>query len=563
MVTQDDQLVTDLILLEPQGSQDIQWSSGSVLRFVSSGTDRISEFNGFLLRSQADYLCIWSGRVPLPDPQQLTALEKQGLDLAHCGLSLGAGAWFPDLCYLGTSWDKLNAPAGIPSPSWRMTFDACMIRTRLLVEGGGLDPAFESLTGAALEFGYRCYRLGGLVEHRPELMTTAGIAIRPEAPTLHDLYLFILRHYGFDWAKYVLLRRTLHSLNWRRERRAWHQAMASYTAHPPAWSMQNPVWYQGECRGREVLSGARVSVIIPTLGRYDYLEGALESLRTQSLKPAEVIIVDQNDPDQRRPDLYLRYQDLNIQVSWQEERGQSLARNTALSQVNQEYVFFFDDDSIAFPDLIENHLKFVLAGSYDASTGISMPPPPTDYQLPVDFRFPQFAHTFDTGNCLLPARLARQVGGFDRNYDFGPGTDADFGTRLYLSGHRILHNPYARRYHYKAASGGLRAHGAHKRNTDAGLLSPFPPVTQCYYLKRYMNPRQTREAVWIAYLTSKVDRNLRRDGLSILKRIRLLSLLIIRVVLLPLKYTISSKKASQMLAHGARLPLLDPRSDKE
>src|SRR5207249_3985373 len=152
----------------------------------------------------------------------------------------------------------------------------------------------------------------------------------------------------------------------------------------------------------------------------------------------------------RQPESYLGYDDLNLRIIWQDEQGQSLARNTGLAAATSPYVFLLDDDSVAYDDLIEAHLRYVVNGRFQISTGVAYPPPPNEYQLPARFRYPRVAQTFDTGNSLLSLVTAKQLGGLDRNYDYGPGTDLDFGTRLYLVGQRIVHNPEAVRIHFKA-----------------------------------------------------------------------------------------------------------------
>jgi hypothetical protein len=213
----------------------------------------------------------------------------------------------------------------------------------------------------------------------------------------------------------------------------------------------------------------------------------------------------------------------------------------------------FDDDSIAYPDLLERHLAQVYSGKYDVSTGVALPPPPTSYRLPKEFRAPRLSQTLDTGNSLMPMELIRRIGGLDRNFDFGPGADADLGTRLYLAGYRIFHNPDAIRLHFKAP-GGLRVHGAYKYNTDPGLLQPFPPITQSYYALRYLTPRQRRETVLLDLLFNKFPKHMRRfDEVSPFHLLTRLFAFLISVVFLPLKQRRSLSQASKLLRQGIRL----------
>jgi hypothetical protein len=191
----------------------------------------------------------------------------------------------------------------------------------------------------------------------------------------------------------------------------------------------------------------------------------------------------------------------------------------------------------------------LLGGRFEVSSGVVFPPPPTDYQLPVQNRYPRLSQMFSTGNAMLPLDLARRLGGFDGNYDFGPGADTDFGTRLYLAGKRIAHNPAATMIHFKAPMGGLRVHGAVKYNTDAGWLAPFPPVTQSYYGLRYLTARQQRERVLLQFVTSKFPIEMWRSG-PWRQRLGALVVFAIGFALLPIKSARSARAAQRALARG-------------
>jgi hypothetical protein len=187
---------------------------------------------------------------------------------------------------------------------------------------------------------------------------------------------------------------------------------------------------------------------------------------------------------------------------------------------------------------------------FSVSTGISLPPEDEKYELPLTFRHPRVSQTFDTGNSFLRVEVARALGGLDRNYDFGPATDMDFGTRLYRSGARIAHNPDAARIHFKAPMGGLRVHGSRKYNTDSELLAPFPPVTLSYYALRYLNRKQRRERLLLGFATSKIPPELRRGNAS--QKARAFGTLLAMLTLLPIKAANSNKQARRLLARGVQ-----------
>ena len=163
----------------------------------------------------------------------------------------------------------------------------------------------------------------------------------------------------------------------------------------------------------------------------------------------------------------------------------------------------------------------------------------------------------------MPLALARETGGLDRNYDFGPGTDLDFGTRLYLSGVRILHNPKATRIHFKAPIGGLRAHGVHKYNTDTGIFDPFPPITQSYYGLRYLSRLQQRERLLVQFATSKFPRGMRAEDFRKVRNLGKAVRIGFGLLLLPFKWSRSLKGARAMLKEGSRLGVFESAQPNE
>ncbi|MEM1582876.1 MAG: glycosyltransferase family 2 protein [Candidatus Bathyarchaeia archaeon] len=101
---------------------------------------------------------------------------------------------------------------------------------------------------------------------------------------------------------------------------------------------------------------SNISVIISTYSkeRLHHLLDCIDSLKKQSLSPAEVILV--LDPD---PDLVEFYERKlsGIRVVVSQERGLSNARNTGVKNANGDIVTFIDDDAIADEKWLENLAK--------------------------------------------------------------------------------------------------------------------------------------------------------------------------------------------------------------
>jgi glycosyltransferase involved in cell wall biosynthesis/wyosine [tRNA(Phe)-imidazoG37] synthetase (radical SAM superfamily) len=102
-----------------------------------------------------------------------------------------------------------------------------------------------------------------------------------------------------------------------------------------------------------------LSVIICTFNRVHYLEMVFESLLRQTLDTGnyELIVINDGSSDDTE-DVVAKYQKrLPISYYYQENSGLAVAKNHGIENAKGDIVFFFDDDDIAAPSLLEEHLK--------------------------------------------------------------------------------------------------------------------------------------------------------------------------------------------------------------
>lgn len=96
-----------------------------------------------------------------------------------------------------------------------------------------------------------------------------------------------------------------------------------------------------------------VSVVIPTRNRLAYLREAVSSVRKQTLRPVEVVVVDDVSDDGTRRWLTESRDEVLRAVLLDEHGERSVARNRGLSEAAGRYVLFLDDDDLLTPDALE------------------------------------------------------------------------------------------------------------------------------------------------------------------------------------------------------------------
>jgi glycosyltransferase involved in cell wall biosynthesis len=104
-----------------------------------------------------------------------------------------------------------------------------------------------------------------------------------------------------------------------------------------------------------------VSVILPTYGRPEYFEEAVESVCRQTYSAVELVVVDDCSPEPVAPmldDIDTTGIDVTL-IRHEENRGACAARNTGIDEATGEYVAFIDDDDIWLETKLERQLEAI------------------------------------------------------------------------------------------------------------------------------------------------------------------------------------------------------------
>lgn len=97
-----------------------------------------------------------------------------------------------------------------------------------------------------------------------------------------------------------------------------------------------------------------VSVVLPIYNVEKYLDRCLNSVVNQTYQNLEIILVDDQSPD-NCPQLCEQWaqKDSRIKVVHKENAGLGMARNTGIENATGEYICFFDSDDYIEPDTVE------------------------------------------------------------------------------------------------------------------------------------------------------------------------------------------------------------------
>ncbi|HDS03328.1 MAG TPA: glycosyltransferase family 2 protein [Firmicutes bacterium] len=109
--------------------------------------------------------------------------------------------------------------------------------------------------------------------------------------------------------------------------------------------------------------GGLVSVIIPTYQRADKLKRALDSVNAQTYRNIEIIVVDDNNPEnsyRKKTELFMKKYVSALPLKYVKmlaNAGGAMARNSGIKEASGAYITFLDDDDEYLPEKIEKQVE--------------------------------------------------------------------------------------------------------------------------------------------------------------------------------------------------------------
>lgn len=106
----------------------------------------------------------------------------------------------------------------------------------------------------------------------------------------------------------------------------------------------------------------RVTIILATYNRLDFLPRSIDSFLNQTYKKAELLIVDDGSADDTF-NLVRNYMDTNEHIRYMRHtnRKLSLTKNAGITAAAGEYIGFLDSDDEYKPDFLEKRMEYMSA----------------------------------------------------------------------------------------------------------------------------------------------------------------------------------------------------------
>lgn len=364
-------------------------------------------------------------------------------------------------------------------PTWQMSSLVGIMHTEVLVKLGNAIPFdkdfdyyLSSLAKVVMPLGLLCYSEPKLLKQQPEIEL-------PKA-TIFTLFRFVKQHYKTRWVFLLLLNLFLYE-----QKISVLPFLFSFFYKNRSKSTINLDTIDVQS-SKKVIDKATIDVIIPTIGRKEYLYDVLKDFSAQTLLPNKIIIVEQNPVEGSASDL-----DYLITEIWPfailhifiHQAGACNARNLALKEIESEWVFFADDDIRIASDFLQIVLEKTINFGAKA-VSISCLQKGQEQKLKNIFQW----GTFGSGCSIVFSESLKECT-FNMGYEFGFGEDVDFGMQLRNQGCDILYLPDPEILHLKAPIGGFRTKPILQWQNE--IIQPKPSPT----IMLYQMLHNTREQI--------------------------------------------------------------------
>ena len=229
-------------------------------------------------------------------------------------------------------------------------------------------------------------------------------------------------------------------------------------------------------RGQLIYANIAASVIVPTRNRAPFIERFVPSLASQNLPyPYEVIIANNGSTDATAAvALALSERWPQVRMITELSPGAARARHAGALAAQSPLLIFVDDDMLAEPHLVAEHLRMHLETPGGVVLGRMLSAPghhPFERMMAYVYDGPMSALTYRTpspfdywsGNVSISRELYLSLGGYSEALaELRCGEDMLFGARLSAAGIPIRFAPGATVHHHFVERFGARLNRSYR-----------------------------------------------------------------------------------------------------
>ncbi|WP_428231293.1 glycosyltransferase family 2 protein [Flavobacterium sp.] len=357
-------------------------------------------------------------------------------------------------------------------PTWQMSSCAGGIYASVLLDVKNLIPAkgnFEyflhSIAKLAMENGLFCYS-------EPLLLNGDFDKVQIKKNNTFVLFQFVKQHYKMRWVFLLFLNLFLY------ERKVTILPLISSLFYSRRNINKEILSTIEVCSSKNIAETENIDIIIPTIGRKEFLYDILKDFSLQTHLPAKIIIVEQNTNLKSVSELdYVQdeFWPFEIKHIFTHQAGACNARNLAMAETTNEWVFMADDDiRIDISFLKEAFIQIRKFGLEEITFGC--------YEREYDFNKKYLNEiqweTFGSGCSIVKRKFLKGIQ-YRKGFEFGYAEDTDFGMQLRNTGIDIVYIPKPEILHLKAPIGGFRTQPVLEWQDD--LIQPKPSPTVMLY----------------------------------------------------------------------------------
>ena len=382
-----------------------------------------------------------------------------------------------------------NINKDVQFPTWLMSSLVGVIHASVINQlsnkikfDNNFDYFLNSLSKIAMPKGLFCYSEPQLLKINEERK------IIVKSSSTKQLFCFVKEHYKLVWSLNLLL------------------CFVVFDKKFPLFSFLSTIFIKRNKakinldnitfeRSDKLIIKKEIDVVIPTIGRKKHLFDVLLNLKSQTILPKRVIIVEQNSDKSTISELdYIQEKKWPFQIKhfFIHKTGACNARNLAIKEVKSEWCFFADDDIYLENNFIAKSFDKIEELGVEVINLLCLQP----HEKQSYFNTSQ-TDIFGSGTSIVKSSILDNTR-FDTSFEFGFGEDSDFGMQIRNLGKDIIYVPDIKITHLKAPIGGFRTPIVHP--WDKENVKPKPSPMMMVFIKKHYNKYQMNGSKYVLFI---------------------------------------------------------------